>query len=65
MNTLALLMTVFMPVFVAIGMLVAVLAIKPKSRPNYPRIEHLRIAGKYQAMGRFGEIGVNPLNLRG
>ncbi len=33
--------------------------------PNYPRIEHLRIAGKYHAVGRYGEMGSSPLNLRG
>lgn len=38
---------------------------KPLRSPNYPRIEHLRIAGKYQAVGRFGEMGISPLHLRG
>jgi hypothetical protein len=36
---------------------------KPLHPPNYPRIEHLRIAGKYQAVGRFGDIGISPLHL--
>jgi hypothetical protein len=36
-------------------------AIRP---PNYPRINHLRISGKYQAAGRFGETGISPLRLR-
>ena len=52
--------------FVAI---VAALAFTRKSlRPsNYPRIEHLRIAGKYkyQAVRRSAEMGISPLHLRG
>ena len=46
----------------------AALALKRKSlRPsNYPRIEHLRIAGKYQALRRFpADMGVSPLHLKG
>jgi hypothetical protein len=31
--------------------------------PNHPRIEHLRIAGKYRAVGKFGEAGISPLRL--
>ena len=39
---------------------------KPLRPPNYPRIEHLRIAGKYQAARRFpADIGVSPLHLKG
>jgi hypothetical protein len=51
--------------FVAI---VAALAFKPKSlRPsNYPRIEHLRIAGRYHPVRRFSaDMGISPLHLRG
>jgi len=34
--------------------------------PNYPRIEHLRIAGKYHPVRRFSaEMGISPLHLRG
>lgn len=50
--------------FVAI---VAAFAFKPKSLrpPNYPRIEHLRIAGKYHSVRRFSaEMGISPLRLR-
>jgi len=50
--------------FVAI---VAALAFTRKSLrpPNYPRIEHLRIAGKYHPVRRFSaEIGISPLHLR-
>jgi hypothetical protein len=39
---------------------------KPLRPPNYPRIEHLRIAGKYQAARRFpADSGVSPLHLKG
>lgn len=30
--------------------------------PNYPRIKHLRIAGKYAATGA-AEVGVSPLHI--
>jgi hypothetical protein len=36
---------------------------KPSQRVNYPRIEHLRIAGKY-APTDAAKIGVSPLYLR-
>jgi hypothetical protein len=55
--------------FLAIGtglILALGAASKPKSLrpPNYPRIEHLRIAGKYQAVRRFSaEMGISPLRL--
>jgi len=32
-------------------------------RPNHPRIEHLRIAGKYAPTGS-AKMGVSPLDLR-
>ena len=38
---------------------------KSLRRANYPRIEHLRIAGKYQAAGSRAEMGFSPLHLRG
>ena len=38
---------------------------KSLRRANYPRIEHLRIAGKYQAVGSRAEMGFSPLHLRG
>jgi hypothetical protein len=39
---------------------------KPLRPPNYPRIEHLRIAGRYQPERRFSaDIGVSPLHLKG
>lgn len=57
----------FISSFVALGIIFAAAALTRKLlRPsNYPRIEHLRIAGKYQAASRFGEAGVSPLHLRG
>jgi hypothetical protein len=53
--------------FVAIGIAVvaAAFARKPRRPSNYPRIEHLRIAGKYQAVGGSAEMGFSPLHLRG
>jgi len=53
------------PFFVLFVIVVAAAKRKPLRSPNYPRIEHLRIAGKYQAVGRFGETGISPLHLRG
>ena len=56
--------------FVAIGtglILALGAASKPKSLrpPNYPRIEHLRIAGKYHTVRPFSaEMGISPLRLR-
>ena len=53
------------PIIIALGIGVAVPALRRKSlRPsNYPRIEHLRIAGKYH--GTSAEMGISPLHLRG
>jgi|SRR6516164_2058075 len=51
-----------------VGLFVIVVAAakrKPLRSPNYPRIEHLRIAGKYQAVGTSAEMGISPLHLRG
>jgi GrpB protein len=52
---------VFLPFFVAI--FAPALARKSSAPANYPRIEHLRIAGKYAPTGA-AKIGVSPLNLR-
>jgi hypothetical protein len=56
----------FMALIVALGIVFAgaALARKPLRPSNYPRIEHLRIAGKYQTGGRSAEIGFSPLHLR-
>jgi len=60
----------FMPVaialFMPIGVAIAIIAIsmrKPSQRPNHPRIEHLRIAGKYASTGA-AKMGVSPLYLK-
>ena len=57
----------FMPIAVAIFMPIAIaiaaLMRKSPQRPNYPRIEHLRIAGKYAPTGA-SKVGVSPLHLR-
>ena len=52
-------------VVLAIAFAVAAATRKPLRSPNYPRIEHLRIAGRYQAVGTSAEVGVSPLHLRG
>jgi hypothetical protein len=56
----------FIGVLVALGagFAVAFSSRKPIRPANYPRIEHLRIAGNYQAAGAFGETGISPLRLR-
>jgi hypothetical protein len=36
---------------------------KPSQRANYPRVEHLRIAGKYAPAGA-SKVGVTPLHLK-
>lgn len=43
---------IFLPVFMR----------KPSRPANYPRIEHLRIAGKYAPTGA-SKVGVSPLHL--
>lgn len=65
-GTIAASIAPFIGAFVVLGIVFAgaALARKPLRSPNYPRIEHLRIAGKYQAVGRFGEMGISPLHLR-
>lgn len=53
-------------IFVPIAVVIVVplmSAGKSSQRVNYPRIEHLRIAGKY-APTSAAKIGVSPLNLR-
>ena len=54
------------PLAVVFGVVFAAVASaqKPPRSPNYPRIEHLRIAGKYQPVGTSAEIGISPLHLR-
>lgn len=57
----------FIGIFLALGIVFAgaAFARKPIPPSNYPRMEHLRIAGKYHATGRFGEAGTSPFHLRG
>ena len=49
-------------VALAVPICVAMSLRKPSQRANYPRIEHLRIAGKY-APTDAARIGVSPLHL--
>jgi hypothetical protein len=72
-STLAALIPIFIALAVVFG--VAIPASRRKSlRPNYPRIEHLRIAGKYHVVGTSANMsgkgyhwsmGISPLHLRG
>lgn len=64
-GTIAASMAPFIAVFVALGIVfvAAASARKPLRPSNYPRIEHLRVAGKYQTADRFGETGISPLHL--
>lgn len=56
----------FFPLAAVLGITFAAAASARKPlRPNYPRIEHLRIAGKYHAAGRSADLGISPLHLRG
>jgi uncharacterized membrane protein len=49
---------------IAVGTFIAIYYTRrPPRQPNYPRIEHLRIAGKY-APTSASKIGVSPLYLR-
>lgn len=67
MGTIAASIAPFTAIFVGLGVVFvgAAFARKPLRSPNFPRIEHLRIAGKYDVVGRFGETGVSPFRLRG
>lgn len=60
------------PAVLGVGPFIAIVAAfaftRKSLRPrpsNYPRIEHLRIAGKYHAVGSSAEMGISPLHLRG
>jgi len=57
---------IWMPIAVAVFMPIAIAiyyAHRPPRPLNYPRIEHLRIAGKYVPTSA-GKIGVSPLYLK-
>ena len=56
-------MPVAVAVFMPIAIAIAVLMRKSPRRLNHPRIEHLRIAGKY-APTSASKMGVSPLHLR-
>ena len=62
-DTVGTMIPIFIALAVSVG--VAVPASRRKSlRPSdYPRIEHLRIAGKYH--GSWAQMGMSPLRLRG
>jgi len=56
-------MPIAVAVFLPIGIAIAVAMRKFLQRPNYPRIEHLRIAGKYVPASP-AKMGVSPLYLK-
>jgi len=56
-------MPIAVAVFLPIGIAIAVAMRKFPQRHNYPRIEHLRIAGKYVPAGP-AKMGVSPLYLK-
>jgi len=66
-GTIAASIAPFIAPFVVLGIALAAAAFtrKPLRSSNYPRIEHLRIAGKYHAVGTSVEMGISPLHLRG
>jgi len=55
--------TIAVAVFMPIAFAIAVSMRTPPHRPNYPRIEHLRIAGKYASTGA-AKMSVSPLYLK-
>ncbi len=57
----------FIPLAVVLFIIWAASTRKPPRSPNYPRVEHLRIAGRYdyRAERSSAEIGISPLHLRG
>ena len=62
-GTIGTIVATITPLAVVLFVIVAAAATrKPRRSPNYPRIEHLRIAGKYHAEGRYGEMGSSPLH---
>jgi uncharacterized membrane protein len=65
-GTIAASIAPFIGAFVVLGIVFAGAAStrKPLRSSNYPRIEHLRIAGKYHAVGTSAEMGFSPLHLR-
>ena len=63
---------VWVPFGIALALAVAASTCKPLRSRNYPRIEHLRIAGKYQGTSAnmsgkeyHWSMGSSPLHLRG
>jgi uncharacterized PurR-regulated membrane protein YhhQ (DUF165 family) len=50
-------------VAIAVSIWMAMFLRKPSQRANYPRVEHLRIAGKYAPAGA-SKVGVSPLHLK-
>lgn len=67
LGTIAAGLAPFIAVFAALGIIfvgAAASRTKPLRPSNYPRIDHLRIAGKYQAVGTSAKIGISPLHLK-
>jgi hypothetical protein len=64
-HTVGAMIPIFIALAVSVGVAVPASRRKSLRPPNCPRIEHLRIAGKYQAVGTSAEMGISPLHLRG
>lgn len=54
---------IFIALAVSVGVAVPVSRRESSRPPDYPRIEHLRIAGKYH--GSCAQMGISPLRLKG
>ena len=66
-TTIAAIIAAYIPVAVVLGISIHAASTRKALRSsNYPRIEHLRIAGKYQyhAVRSSAEMGISPLHLR-
>lgn len=62
-DVIAMFMPIAVAVFMPMAIAIAISMRKPPQRLNHPRIEHLRIAGKYTPTGA-AKIGVSPLYLK-
>jgi len=62
-GTMVAILVPILAVVPGLALLTLALARKPTRRPNYPRIEHLRIAGKYSPSGG-ADVGISPLHLQ-
>lgn len=62
-DTVGTIIPIFIALAVSLGVAVPVFKRKSLRPSHYPRIEHLRIAGRYH--GNRAQMGISPLRLRG